>query len=392
MKKLIIIFTLTYLFCSINSKATENTSTSGLEDNQKILKIGVLIPLSGQFKEIGESLLDVIRLAVFEIGKKNIIIYPKDSGANIYDAYQAAKEFEKDGIKVVVGPLFYENLEKLDEIKNITFLTLSNKTGYLPKNTIALGINVNSQFLKIKEFLKKNNLSKTLLLIPKSEFENEIKLALKKQKINFYKIHSYEINPKTITKEIEELTLYKERRKDLIRRIKILEKSDDQKDKKEIEKLKQKDTLGKVSFDSVIVADFGERLKSVLASFAFSDVSNKKIKFITLNQWYNESFFDETFAENLHFPSIGLDNFESFMEINTKIFNKTPPEISILAYDAIGLIYYAWNKNNYNVETKYLNIKYGFKGKQGEFIIKNNISYQKLKMYKISERKFINVD
>ena len=66
------------------------------------------------------------------------------------------------------------------------------------------------------------------------------------------------------------------------------------KHKQELEELEQKHTLGKVNFDSVLVIDFGERLKSVLTSFMFSDVLSSEVNFFTLNQWFDETFFKNT--------------------------------------------------------------------------------------------------
>ena len=71
-------------------------------------------------------------------------------------------------------------------------------------------------------------------------------------------------------------------------------------------------TLGKVNFDSVVIIDFGERLKSVLTSFMFSDVSSEKVSFFTINQWFDETFFNEGAMQNLHFPSINLNNLKKF--------------------------------------------------------------------------------
>ena len=184
MKKIFILFTLTYLILTINSKAID-------EETSNKLKIGVLLPLSGEFKEIGKPILNVIKLAIFDLGDKHILVYPKDSGSNSKDTFEAAKKFEKDQVKIVLGPLFYENLEKLKEIENVTFLSLTNKTGYLPKNTIALGININSQLVKINEYLTKNVYSKTLLLVPKSEFQDEVSLALTRNKLNFHRIYFF---------------------------------------------------------------------------------------------------------------------------------------------------------------------------------------------------------
>ena len=74
-----------------------------------------------------------------------------------------------------------------------------------------------------------------------------------------------------------------------------------------MKKLEQMHTLGKVNFDSVVVIDFGERLKSVLTSFMFSDVSSKEVNFFTINQWFDETFFNENAMENLHFPSDDIE-------------------------------------------------------------------------------------
>ena len=150
-------------------------------------------------------------------------------------------------------------------------------------------------------------------------------------------------------------------------------------------------TLGKVSFDSVVVIDFGERLKSVLTSFMFSDVSSSEVNFFTINQWFDETLFSESAMENLHFPAINLKNLVKFNRKFKKIYDNEPNEVSILAYDALGLIYYCWVTNNFNFDREQLYNKKGFKGLHGEFFIENNLSKQKLNIYKISNKKFLKV-
>jgi len=390
MKKLLTFSTLTYLLLTINSFAVDRNSNENVE-NQNILKIGVLLPLSGKFHKIGESFLKAIQLALMDISNENIKIYPKDSGGNALDTYLAAKKFGELGIKIVIGPIFHESLERLDEINNITFISLTNNTKRIPKNTIAFGINIESQINALKKYFNKIKIEKTILLSPKSEFLNQSESVAKKDILQFYRIYSYDTNPKKITGEIEKITNYKERKKDLERRIRILEKSDLYKDKKELKKLEQKHTLGKINFDSVLVIDFGERLKSVLTSFMFSDVPNDKINFFTVNQWFDKTLFDENAAQNLHFPAIDLDNLKKFNKKFFKEFNEKPNEISILSYDALGLIYYCWINNNFQFKTEHLYNKKGFKGLHGEFFIEKNLSMQKLKIYKIVEKKFVKV-
>jgi len=387
MKKLFAFLTLSYLLFTISSSANQSLNENNSE-NQNILKVGVLLPLSGEFQEIGKSFLKAIQLALYDISNENIKIYPKDSKGNALNTYQAAREFEEQNINIVIGPIFYENLERLGEINKITFISLTNKTDNIPKNIIAFGVNIDSQIDTLKKYFDKIKISKTLLLSPRSEFIYQSESVAKKDILKFYRIYSYDTNPKKITGEIEKITKYRQRKKDLERRIKILEKSDLYKHKQELKKLEQMHTLGKINFDSVVVIDFGERLKSVLTSFMFADVTSDRVSFFTINQWFDETFFSENAMKNLHFPSIDLKNLKKFNKKFVNTFNEKPNEVSILAYDALGLIYYCWLNNNFQFKTEQLYNKKGFKGMHGEFVIEGNFSKQKLKIYKVSDKKF----
>ena len=147
-KNLIFIFLIIF---SIHSHANS--------ENDK-LKIGVLVPLSGDNKKIGEQIIKATKLALKDINTKKIEIYPKDSGSNPTQTLTSASEFLNMGINIVIGPVFYESLSYLDEINNITFLSLTNKTINLPKNIISSGINATSQINAIKKFIEQIELKK----------------------------------------------------------------------------------------------------------------------------------------------------------------------------------------------------------------------------------------
>ena len=388
MKKLFTFLILTYLLFTINSVASNQNISEGNSENEKVLKIGILLPLSGEFQLTGQSFLNAIQLALYDISNENIKIYPKDSKANALDAYKAGKEFEELGVEVVIGPIFYDSLEKLNEINNITFISFTNETQKIPKNVIAFGINIESQMAALKKYFKKIKISKTLLLSPNAKFVNQSESIAKKDILKFYRTYTYDTNPKKITGEIEKITNYRDRKKDLERRIKILEKSDLYKHEQELKQLEQMHTLGKVNFDSVVIIDFGERLKSVLTSFMFSDVPSDEVNFFTINQWFDETFFNESAMQNLHFPSIDFDNLNKFNKKYISTYKEKPNKVSILAYDALGLIYYCWINNNFQFESNQLYNKEGFKGLHGEFVISENFSKQKLNIYKVTEQKF----
>ena len=126
-----------------------------------------------------------------DIDNNLIEIYPKDTASRSNQTLKSAFELKQMGIKVVIGPVFYESLTYLDEMKDLTFLSLTNKTLDLPKNVISAGINSTSQFNTIKKFLEKNGVERTIFLTPIREYEFEIKKGIKDSKIKTYKKYDY---------------------------------------------------------------------------------------------------------------------------------------------------------------------------------------------------------
>ena len=125
-----------------------------------------------------------------------------------------------------------------------------------------------------------------------------------------------------------------------------------------------------------------------LASLAFSDVDDESVTFMTFNQWFDESIFRENSVKNLYFPSVDMKQFKKYNEKYYKTFSLKPDEITILSYDALGLIYYVWNKNNGINTINDFFIKEKIKGKIGSFQFKDNKVSQQLKIYKTEKKRF----
>ncbi len=358
---------------------------------QEKIKIGLLIPMTGSNKEIGESIVKAVRLAVKDIDSVLIEIIPKDTNTNPEKTLKSALELKEEGIKVVIGPVFYKSLLYLDKIQDLTFLSLTNRTLDLPLNVISAGINSTSQFNTIKKFIKIKKIKKTLFLTPMEDFEFEINEGIKKSKIKVFKEHVYNSAPTKLTRQIEEITKYKIRKQNLEDEINRVKNSNDPNKEKKIKKLEQRYSLGGLNFDAVMVSDFNESLKSVFTSLLYTDVSPKKKYFITLNQWFDMSLQSEMDIQPLYYPSINRKNFENFKEKFFKEFSVYPSHLSLLSYDLVGLVYYLSLKTDLSNLEKIFKNKNSFKGKIGIFDIKNNTINHKLNFYKIENNEIIKI-
>jgi len=352
------------------------------------IKIGLLVPLTGKDSEIGKSIIKSIRLGIDKINDSSLEIIPKDTGSNPETTLKSAKELNKAGVKIIIGPVFNKSLIYLDELQDIFFLSLTNKIIDNSKNIISAGINAESQLNTISKFQKLNKIKKTIFLIPKENYKEEIEKAIKQSKIKISNVYYYDTDPTKLTSQIEKITEYSKRKNNLYDEIKRLENSNESNKDKKIESMKKKDSFGKINFDSIIISDFDESLKSVTTSLFYTDVSPKDIYFITLNQWFDESLLNEKSSQPIYFPSINKKNYDEFIKNYYKIYNEYPNQLSFLSYDLIGLVYYLILKNDYIIDQKIFLNKNMFKGKVGIFEIKNNKINHILNFYEVNDGNF----
>jgi len=360
--------------------------TSVFSSEEKI-KIGLLIPLTGEDKEIGHQIVQSTRIALKDINSNKLEIYPKDTNSDPNKTIKSAMELKDIGVKIIIGPVFYKSLIYLDEVKDIIFVSLTNKTLKIPNNVISAGVNATSQLNTIKKFIELSDIKKTIFLTPNLDYEIEIKKAIKQSNIKFYKHYIYDTEPTKLTAQIEKITNYKIRKQNLLDEIKRVENSELVDKEKQLEKLKKRYTIGNVNFDSVVISDFDESLKSVITSLLYTDVSPKKKSIITFNQWFDESLLKETSIQPIYYPSINKKNLEEFQKKFFKEFGEYPNYLSLLSYDLVGLVYYLSLNTELTDINKLFKKKNSFKGKIGIFDIKDNKINHRLNFYKVDEGK-----
>ena len=106
------ILTLVYIIIFFNSNL--------LSEENKILKVGLLAPLSGAYSELGDSLVHSLQLALEEIGNNEIFIVPRDSGFNNKNKLDIAiQDIKSQGVKVIIGPITHEEFNLVKEYENL---------------------------------------------------------------------------------------------------------------------------------------------------------------------------------------------------------------------------------------------------------------------------------
>ena len=352
------------------------------------IKIGLVIPLSGENKELGESVLKSVRLAVNDINDDRILIIPKDNQNNPDRTLEVSQELYDEGVKIIIGPIFKKNSLKLTKLnEDLIFISFTNKIVSSNKNILSAGVNSISQFNAIKKFQTLNKIERSFLLAPNTGVLDEIIAGVKRSKIKLKDKYFYDPDPTLITKQIEDITRYRVRKQNLLDEIKRVEESNEVNKENKINQLKKLDTIGGINFDSIIIADFEESLKSVATSFIYTDIPPSRVTYITLNQWFDNSLINENMIQPIYFPSVNYEKYVSYLNKYNENYNSNSNQIAFLSYDLTGLVYYLLFKNNFVVDNKIFYKKNSFKGKIGIFEIDKNIITHQLNFYVIENKK-----
>ena len=370
-----------------------NLTIAANSKNQS-LRIGAILPLTGDYQEVGNKILKTFELTIFELSNVDVTLIPFDNNSTEAGTRFAFKELQTQKVDIVLGPIFMKNLLSIVQEENFSkyiFISLSNNNVGLPSNVISFGVNLDSQILALRSTINDKN-KKKIFFADNSEFSMNVLKKIEEIKIPLSAKYQYS-NFDEINEKAKMATSYNYRHKKLLDLIAELKKSDNSSDQAKVKSLEKKDTLEGVSYQQVIVPLFDDDLISVVSFFDYYDVNYKDAAFVTLNQWFNQKLLLEPSLQNIIFPSI---NYSNFQELNKKFkenYNIEISNIEILAYDIIPLLVSSWydKKNDFFSTEDFVGKE--FRGKSGIFKINNqNYADRKLDLYQIKNKSFVKIN
>ena len=162
-------------------------------------------------------------MALKEIDDENVFLIPRDSGFEDPEKLNNAVQRNKiSRSKIIIGPINYTDFNEVKKYNDLVFISPSNIDPDFQNNIISIGISLESQMITLKNFIKKQKKNKTVILIPKNQYTDLIDEKLKKLDLTNYRTFKYNPDPKILTGEIEILTNYSQRKRNLKLRKKCL--------------------------------------------------------------------------------------------------------------------------------------------------------------------------
>ena len=328
----------------------------------KVIKIGLLLPFSGEQKELGKAIYNALEMALFETQSKNIKLIFRDSGDTDEKAIFSAKELEKEGVSILVGPIFSSQASAIRKVinKEIPIFSFTNDENIKQKGLWVLGFSPQQQIKAIFKEIKNNAIKDVAIIIPNSVYgERALQESRKQSTQNNIKIHNiyfYDI----LSNDFSDLGSLLDQEKN-------------------------------IKYNGLLIIASGKQLKEISARAQYRGINPKEIKYFGISGWNNPEVLDEPALLGGHFIAPQQYSFEAFVSRYFKIYNSVPIEISGLGYDILALcsaaLKQAKNMSDFN---KFLTNPSGFNGIFGFFRIDNNGTIsRKFVSYKVMERNFL---
>ena len=121
-----------------------------------IVRVGVLLPLSGRYAEWGQTLRDSASQALFDHRAENLILRFGDTGGHPQGVFEATRTLLDEGVHLILGPLFFSEANAIKSMVSqaqVPMLTFSNDIRLRDETTYVLGLSPVPQIERLISYI-----------------------------------------------------------------------------------------------------------------------------------------------------------------------------------------------------------------------------------------------
>lgn len=316
------------------------------------VKVALLLPLSGPAEELGREMLQAAQMALFDVGENDLILLPRDTAGTPEGARDAVAQAINEEADVILGPLFRQAVDAITPLAQqagIRVLAFSNDASVAADGTYLLGFRPEEQVERVVRFALGAGLEQIAGLAPDDAYGATALDALRSGVLEaggqlgatlFYPPDL--ADPSAVVREVaayEERTEALEEEKRRLEQELAQDEGEDDAIERELERLETLDTFGEPPFDAILIADGGDRLRSVASLLTFYDVDPEEVRFLGTMRWQDDPrVLEESALQGGWFAGPAPEALAAFEERYEAAFGSRPRQLAALAYDATALV------------------------------------------------------
>ena len=146
------------------------------------VKVGLLVPMSGNNTDLGKAMLEAAQLALFTTGGDRLTLVPRDTGGTPEGAANAARQIIGEGAKLLLGPLLAAEVDAVKPIAaeaKINVIAFSTATQLAGGNVFLMGFLPRQEVAREVAFARDRGLTRFAALAPDTQYGRLVADALR---------------------------------------------------------------------------------------------------------------------------------------------------------------------------------------------------------------------
>lgn len=359
----------------------------------EVPRVALLLPLTGPHARLGQAMLNAAQMALFDFADRKFELLPQDTGGTPGGAADAMALAIGDGASLVLGPLLASSVAAVApaaQAAGIKVIAFSNDRKIAGNGIFAMGFLPGEEVKRVVSFARDRGIRRIAALAPDNDYGQAIAASLMATveevgaiitEMEFYPPGTTDFAP-----IIRRLAKYGQRRQYLLDQRAALEARQDDIAKQVLASLANRQTMGDVPFDALLIADGGKRLQAIAALLPYYDIDPKKIRMLGTASWDVPGLGAEPAMVGGWFAAPAPEERAQFIRQYGEIYGEKPPRLATLAYDATALAA-VLAKGRGGFEMADLMAPQGFSGRDGIFrFLPEGITQRGLSVLQVDER------
>ncbi|MGE0737081.1 MAG: penicillin-binding protein activator [Alphaproteobacteria bacterium] len=340
------------------------------------VKVALILPLTGDYAEVGQAMQRAAEIALFDVGDKRVQLVPLDDKGTPEGAADAANQAIAQNVNLILGPLLAGSVRAVRDraaTASINVVAFSTDATVAGGNVYLLSFLPEQQVARIMAQAAQQNLKRIAVLAPQTPYGTQVVKHVQDLAPRFTmsvaRVAYYDVNAKDYSKEIRAFADYDRRHgAALAARSRAQSQANDEASRRAAQRMKRVDAIGELDFDAVLIPEGGQRLQLVASLLNFYEVDPGKIRYLGMGQWDDPALKREPSVKGAWFAAPPPEARSRFVEKYRAAHKTEPPRIATLAYDAVALAaVLARNPNGPDFSAAALTNERGFSGLDGIF-------------------------
>ena len=336
--------------------------------------IGILLPLSGGERELGRAMLNGAMMAVFDHAEPGFAFKPYDTGGTAAGAVEAAQAALKEGARLLLGPLFSDSVAAVAPVAKrvgVNVIAFTNDRAAAGQGVFVLGHHVAPQIRAVIAYARTRGIRSLAVLIPTGRFGAQAAVAAdsaaREAGIRVHEIAAYADDVPSIDRAVRRLARYDGRKAALREHRGALKRRGDPESLAILERLKNRDTLGDVGFDAILVPSGSSPVYAIAARLPYYDIPSDRVRVLGISTWDRLELRYEPALRGAWYATPATELGSLFKKRFARSFGKPPGPLAALAYDAAAVAALLGRRPGADFSARALVDARGFEGASGLF-------------------------